>query len=1158
MTAAALLLLGAPALQSQGFDLPPGFAITRASDLAESFLSLAFASSGRVYLGVEDGPILWAKDADDDGRFETDGTLTSDIRGCQGLLWFQDQLFATGVQGTQHGLFRLRVSADGTSVEGIDPLLRLTAGGEHGVHGVVAGPDGFLYLAVGDHASIETPPASSDALEDGYEGNLLPAYSDPNGHGLHCEYPHGIVARVDPAGGRWTLHSVGYRNFCDLAFNAEGDLFTVDSDMEWDLGLPWYRPVRVLHCVPGGDYGSRRGSSVWPSWYPDGLPAVVEVGRGSPTGVLVCAEAKFPRDLQGVLLAADWSQGRVLAVRLEPSGSTYSGTIETLLSARESLPITDLAFGPDGALYLTTGGRGVVGDILRLAYTGDAAGSVAPDSRPQRRRPCTGDGDDLYACLGDGDRWVRYAARRVLEQEQPEGLARRVLVEEDPVRLVEGAFLIARARVPGVSADALLRRLEGLLGDREREAEALRAIEVVLLRLGEPSAEARARLAARVLERFTGSGTPPPDPRALRELALLLARLAPERAIDPLLAAIGAEADREQAIHYAFCLSSIQGGFTTSTAGDALRWFERARSWAGGASFAGYLSAMRESLASHLEAEVIAGVAAAEPTGLRTLAFLLARRGAAAPPALAAALRDRFAALGEDAEADAARLDVVRALARSELEGAAAILRQACLGSPHVRDAALGALADAASPEDTERFVAGLQNPSPDLAARCARALLGIGWRPETPADFSRALDAAYRLGSGRARPLLEILCRSAELPPLGGEPDGIRERTEEFTRTLEALESWFRAAHPEVRREAQGAGLGPRWEEDRILGFLTRSAGRAGSPARGREVYLRATCARCHRLGEDAPAPAADPLAFSGPDLTTAARRFDDTALLEAILFPSRAISDQYRNTVVVLDADQSLEGRIVVEDPASLTLRLANGSQERIERSRISSTRPSAISPMPEGLLAASTLEEVKDLFAYLRAGGRVDPLDAAAPDWVPILVGPHRRGWNFDPAVWRAPGGVLVGKGEQLPHSSYLLSKASYSDFEIEFDVRLPTGNSGFQYRSKIDASTPDPIGYQADIGQGYWGSLYISDGRGIAAQADPKLWVPVLDRQGWNHFHVRVVGNRHVIEVNGLVTTDFRDEVFPSGVLGFQVHGGGTMEVRYANVRMRDLR
>src|SRR5262249_41634838 len=156
---------------------------------------------------------------------------------------------------------------------------------------------------------------------------------------------------------------------------------------------------------------------------------------------------------------------------------------------------------------------------------------------------------------------------------------------------------------------------------------------------------------------------------------------------------------------------------------------------------------------------------------------------------------------------------------------------------------------------------------------------------------------------------------------------------------------------------------------------------------------------------------------------------------LLEAILSPSRAIADPYRNTIVVTDEGERIEGRVVVEDSSSLVVLLSDGSRRTVERRHVASTRPSELSPMPDGLLAASTLEDVKDLFAYLRAEGRVDPDDVARPGWQAVLVGSQRSGWTFDPEVWRAPDGVLVGKGARLERSSYILSKASHSDFEVE---------------------------------------------------------------------------------------------------------------------------
>jgi len=87
----------------------------------------------------------------------------------------------------------------------------------------------------------------------------------------------------------------GFRNSYDIAFNTEGELFTFDSDMEWDMGAPWYRPTRIVHCVSGGDYGWRSGSGVWPAYYPDSLPPMNDIGPGSPTGVVLPRPSTAPR-----------------------------------------------------------------------------------------------------------------------------------------------------------------------------------------------------------------------------------------------------------------------------------------------------------------------------------------------------------------------------------------------------------------------------------------------------------------------------------------------------------------------------------------------------------------------------------------------------------------------------------------------------------------------------------------------------------------------------------------------------------------------------------------------------------------------------------------------------------------------------------------------
>src|SRR5206468_4817848 len=103
----------------------------------------------------------------------------------------------------------------------------------------------------------------------------------------------GCIYRVDPEGKNWELLSVGYRNEYDAAFHRHGELFTYDADMEWDFNTPWYRPTRVCLATSGSEFGWRNGAGKWPPYYPDSLPAIFNVGPGSPTGVCFGYGAKF-------------------------------------------------------------------------------------------------------------------------------------------------------------------------------------------------------------------------------------------------------------------------------------------------------------------------------------------------------------------------------------------------------------------------------------------------------------------------------------------------------------------------------------------------------------------------------------------------------------------------------------------------------------------------------------------------------------------------------------------------------------------------------------------------------------------------------------------------------------------------------------------------
>src|SRR5262249_36715539 len=265
------------------------------------------------------------------------------------------------------------------------------------------------------------------------EDLLLPRQWDANGHARGILAPGGYVAKTDPDGKTWEIVSIGYRNAYDMALNADGELFTYDSDMEWDMGMPWHRPTRGSHVTRGSEFGWRSGPGVWPNHYIDSLPPMIEIGPGSPVGIEFGYGAKFPAKYQKALFICDWTFGTIYALHLTPAGSTYTAEKEEFLS-RTPLPLTDVVINPaDGAMYFTIGGRGAQSELFRVTYVGkeptaraeykDATWERARERRKQIEAFHAPAADpakavsEVWNHLADSDRFVRYAARVALEHQ---------------------------------------------------------------------------------------------------------------------------------------------------------------------------------------------------------------------------------------------------------------------------------------------------------------------------------------------------------------------------------------------------------------------------------------------------------------------------------------------------------------------------------------------------------------------------------------------------------------------------------------------------------------------------------------------------------------------------------------------------------------------
>jgi len=574
-----------------------------------------------------------ATDASETPRIER---LDVPLSGAQGLAWADDSLYAVvGSHGDESGgLYRLRDSDGDDRLDDLERLRELHGGGEHGWHAVLPTPDGQALYVVGGNATTLTELAASRVPRHWGEDQLLPRLPDSGGFMTDVLAPGGCVYRVSLDGQRWELLSIGYRNAYDLALDARGELFTFDSDMEWDLNTPWYRPTRLCLVASGSDYGWRNGSGKFPPWFADTLPPVLELGPGSPVGMCFGTDAAFPERWRSALFLGDWSYGRIHAVHLQPEGAGYRGEAELFLSGTP-LPVTDFAVRPqDGALYLVTGGRDVQGGLYRVRWVGgegdargaveagaasgtptsvaldtpEASGGSEPGQLPAdaalttRRtlewfhaHPEQADLDVLWPPLGDDDRFIRHAARIALELQPVAHWSERALAERDPQTALTA--LVALARASGRDApDAALRArllaaLEALPWDTlepPRRLELLRALNLVFTRLGAPDETERQALVDRWSPRY-----PSGEPRLDGMLCTLLAFLQDESLAARAVPRLGSAPTQEEQLDIARCLRVLRAGWTPGLRRDYFAWFVRASGYRGGNSFAGFVRAVR-------------------------------------------------------------------------------------------------------------------------------------------------------------------------------------------------------------------------------------------------------------------------------------------------------------------------------------------------------------------------------------------------------------------------------------------------------------------------------------------------------------------------------------------------------------------------------------
>ncbi|MCG8649607.1 MAG: c-type cytochrome [Pirellulales bacterium] len=567
------------------------------------------------------------------------------IGEAQGLLWAFDSLYVSVNKGQHYegGLYRVRDTDGDDKLDNVETLRFLKGTGEHGPHAVLPHPDGkSLVVVCGNRTELTEIAGSKVTSWD--EDLLLPRVQGKFMRGTRA--PGGCIYRIDPDGKAWEVLSSGFRNQYDAAYNLEGELFTYDADMEWDVNTPWYRPTRICHVIDGSEFGWRSGAGKWPTYYADSVPPVVDIGPGSPTGVCFGYGAKFPAKYQQALFACDWSYGKLYAVHLEPEGATYAGKLEEFITGTP-LPLTDVVINPhDGAMYFAIGGRRVQSGLYRVTHPSGGHPSVAasqPSSDRKLRRELEAVGPDadqgtidkVWTHLNSPDRFIRYTARVALERQPVSSWKQRALGEPDVQRKLTALLALARSyrraemgEAPDIDSpipdwDSLdidprrsaatteiLEALDRINAGRLTETQVLelfRVLSVTFVRVGPPDAEQRSEILRRLENVLSENNSAAIN----SEAAQLMAYLQAPYGVEKILPMMESAATQEEQIDYARTLRHLTVGWTPAQRQRYFKWFTRAASYQGGSSF--------QLFVNNIKADAVAKLSAREKARLKPI-----------------------------------------------------------------------------------------------------------------------------------------------------------------------------------------------------------------------------------------------------------------------------------------------------------------------------------------------------------------------------------------------------------------------------------------------------------------------------------------------------------------------------------------------------------
>ncbi len=968
------------AAPDHGLRVPAGFEVTQFADdkLANDIYTLTIDPQGRIVVAGR-GYIRILVDDDGDGRADRALDFADAPKdGAMGLLWEGDTLYATG----DGGLRRFRdQDGDGKADRPSELIRALKTGGEHSAHALRRGPDGWLYVLCGNNTGIDKSYAT------------LPTSPIQ-------EPIAGCVLRFSPDLKQSEIVAHGFRNPYGMDFNLDGELFTYDSDNERCVSLPWYEPTRFYHVIERGHYGwlSPQRATFWrlPPYYLDVVAPVAYLGRGSPTGVVCYRHLQFPEEYRGGFFLADWTFGRIHFVKTQRRGSSYIGTPKVFAEAvgDNGFAPTGLAVHPaTGDLYVSIGGRGTRGGVYRIRYPKglrpgieEHARKLAPAQRTLAWTPAAAaelargvhgpSGLDRLNALAalrrhhervkaaflqeaflanweHPDRYIRRAAAELfphLPGPVKKSLARDAKFPWPFVTLMQGALhqdrpLFAKycftrplSKDDPEVALAMLRLWQLYAGDIG--AKQTRGLVFEGYTLRQP-----ADASFPWLDRVFPSGHSDLDREITRSWALIH-EPDPDSAAE-MVKRLTAGSNPVEDLHYLIVLAKlgVQPRQPTAEIADALVSLDRKIARRGLNRDTHWPLRVAELYAELARRDAALNAAVLSHPDFGRPDHALFTRAPGFDVKQAAKVFLQRSKTDPDFAWNADLIDVLGALPDADVRP---VLRQ-LWGQAGLDAAILPLLARNPRPEDRDKFVSGLTSTNPATVYKCLAVLAQLP--PGDESGRSAEVPALIRgLGQHDDKQVTLRTALAQRLHALTGQQLGSDAR---------AWTNWFAKNYPQAAARLlnrDGVDVGA-WDKR-----LARIVWDDGEAARGKGVFVKASCATCHSGN----------LAL-GPDLAGVAGRFSRQDLFTAILQPSRDVPARYQTTLVETKNGNVYQGLVIYDAVDSLILHTGAGQTVRLGGAQVASRRSVPASLMPAGLLDKLGDDDIADLYAYLKSLGK-----------------------------------------------------------------------------------------------------------------------------------------------------------------------------------------